>query len=226
MADNNTDYLYSHLPARMRRDDAEMFLKRFLSFFGETLDGFDLVLDTFYQRIAPETASSEFIDWWLYSMFGWGWFPVWFARGRRRAFYAAITGHYAKRGTAVGIREFLAAFGLRVVVESTPLYWGDDATWGDDVWAITGPLGIVIRLFPEAPAINEDLEFWGEGTWDESIAVAPGENIQIADVDELLRFVWPIGNIIMIEDVQFPTTGLHGAVPGYGDAEYGSTLPG
>lgn len=221
---NNTDYLYSHLPARMQRDDADLFLKRFLSFFGLTLDGFDEQLDTFYQKIAPETASPEFIDWWLYSLFGWGWFPTWFTLTRRRAFYAAITRHYAQRGTRVGIKEFLAAFGLRVIIETGAPTWGE-ATWGEDIWCVTGPLGIVIRLFPEAPALLEDLEFWSEATWGEAFGASPGEDIQIGDLDELLRFVWPLGNIIMIEDVQF-TAPLHGMTPGFGDAEFGSAIPG
>lgn len=227
---NNTDYLYGHLPARMRRDDADLFLKRFLSFFGETLDGFDLDLDTFYQRIAPATASSEFIDWWLYSLFGWAWFPTWFTLARRRAFYAAITRHYAQRGTAVGIKEFLAAFGLRVTVETGPQFWGE-ATWGEDLWTITGPLGIVVRLLPEAPALPEDLEFWGEAFWGEAFAATPGEDIQIADLDELLRFVWPLGNIIMIEDVQFAGAPPHGMPVGgltneFGSGEFGGAVPG
>ena len=226
MSVNNTDYLYANLPGRMRRDDADLFLKRFLSFFGLTLDGFDEQLDTFYQKIAPATAPQKFIDWWLYSLFGWAWFPAWFTLARRRAFYAAITTHYAKRGTAVGIKEFLAVFGLRVVVITQPQFWGDGLTWGENLWTVTGPLGILIRLFPEAPALPEDLEFWGEAYWGEAWAAAPGESLQRADLDQLLRFVWPLGNIIMISDVEFPGAPSHEMPIGYGAGEYGSAISG
>jgi phage tail-like protein len=224
---NNTDYLYSHLPGRMRRDDDGLFLKRFLSFFGETLDGFDLALDTFYQKIDPATAPIEFIDWWLYALFGWAWFPTWFTVTRRRVFYAAITRHYAKRGTAIGIHDFLAAFGLRVIVENGLRFWGEEV-WGESGWSITAPLGIVIRLLPEAPALAEDLTFYlDEGTWGESFGATPGEDIQRADLDALLRFVWPLGNIIMVEDLQFRGIAQHAApLDEYGRGEYGTALPG
>ena len=62
MSFSNLEYLYEHLPARFRRDDDDLFLKRFLSFFGEQLDKFDGDLDHLYQSIAPATASEEFID--------------------------------------------------------------------------------------------------------------------------------------------------------------------
>lgn len=76
---SNQDYLYQHLPARVRRDDEDLFLKRCLQFFGTTLDEWDLVYETFYQKIAPETAPEDFINWWLWALFGWSWYPRWFA---------------------------------------------------------------------------------------------------------------------------------------------------
>jgi phage tail-like protein len=221
---SNLQYFYDHLPARLRRDDESLFLKRFLSFFGEQLDGFDLQLDTFYRKIDPQTAAQSFIDWWLYSLFGWGWFPEWFTEDRRRAFYAAITQHYARRGTVAGIKSFLAAFGLRVIVEHEPRMWGDTA-WGASLWTVTAPLGIVVRLLPDAPAIADELEFWSEATFGEAIGAAPGDNIQRADLDELLRFVWPLGNIIMVEDLPFQSQ-LAGEPLTYGEAEYGEEVPG
>jgi len=209
----------------MQREDEGLFLKRFLSFFGMTLDGFDEQLDTFYQKIDPATARQKFNDWWLYALFGWAWFPTWFTDTQRRAFYAAITRHYAKRGTAIGIREFLSAFGLRVIVETEPLFWGE-VTWEEEIWSVMGPLGIMIRLSPEAPAVDEDLEFWLEATYGEAFGASPSQSIQRADLDELLRFCWPLGNIIMIESLQFPGGAMHGMPLGYGSGEYGSVLPG
>jgi phage tail-like protein len=217
---SNTDYLYAHLPGRMRRDDPGFFLKRFLSVVGTELDGFDLTIDTFYQLINPDTAPIEFIDFWLDALFGWGWFPTWFTVARRRAFYAAITRHYAKRGTLEGIKEFLAAFGLRVIVEAAPQFL-DEVALGEDVWSVSGPLGILIRAFPEAPAVNEDLSFLDEATLDEDVGAEPMESIQRADLDELLRYVQPLGNIIMIENLGFPGPRVPAPPLDYGYGEYG-----
>lgn len=201
MSSHNTNYIYNHLPARFRRDDEDLFLKRLLTFFGETLDKFDNDLDTFHEQLAPETASEEFLNWWLYAFFGWAWFPTWFTLERKRAFYANIAKHYARRGTAIGIKEFLEAFGLRVIVETGPQFFGEVVS-GEPVWSIVGPLGIVVRLFPETDALAEELEFFGEATAGEATAMSPGENLQRADLDELLRFVAPLAQIIMIEEIQ------------------------
>ncbi|HKO43318.1 MAG TPA: phage tail protein [Pyrinomonadaceae bacterium] len=222
---NNLAYLYDHLPARMRRDDAGLFLKRFLSFFGETLDGHDLQLDTFYQKIDPQTAPQQFIDWWLYTFFGWGWFPTWFTDERRRAFYAGIAQHYAQRGTFAGIKNFLSVFGLRVIVEGEPRFYGEEV-YGESVWSVTGPLGFVVRIFPEAPAVSEDLEYFDEAFFGEAYGNSPGLSIQRADVDELLRFQWPLAQFIFIEDLPFSSPPPPGEPLTYGSAEYGEAIPG
>jgi len=153
-----------------------------------------------------------------------GWFPTWFTVQQRRAFYAYITRHYARRGTVEGIHEFLAAFGLRCIVQAVGPVYGEQV-YGEGVWTISGPLGIVVQLFPEAPAVNEDLEFYGEGTFGESVAVAPSQSIQRADIDDLLRFVQPLANIIMIEDLQFESL-PQGAGLLYGEGMYGEQIPG
>lgn len=223
---NNTDYLYAHLPARMRRDDVVggLFLERFLSVVGIELDGFDEAHDNFFQKIDPATAPIEFVDWFLFSLFGWGWFPSWFTVSQRRAFYAYITRHYARRGTLEGIHEFLAAFGIRCIVQAAgPAY--EEQCYDEHVWTIDAPLGIVVMLFPEAPAINEDLEFYEEAAFEESIAAMPSESIQRPDIDELLRFVQPLGNIIMIEDLQFDHLPI-GAGLLFGEGIFGEQIPG
>ena len=222
MAIDNLQYLYDHLPARMRRADQDMFLKRFLQLVGEHLDSYDLTVDTFFELINPDTAPQQFVDFWLWALFGWGWFPTWFTADRRRAFYAAIgSTHYPERGTLAGIKHFLSAFGLRVLVEGGPRFWGEE-TWGSNQWTVVGPLGIVVRLFPEAPAIDRQLEFWGEFTWAEAFPFSPSESIQLKDVDQLLRFQWPLAHEVLIEELQFETI-PEGIRAGYGDAEYGST---
>lgn len=202
---SNLAYLYDHLPARFRREDQDLFLKRFLSVFGEELDRFDNHLDTFYQKIDPATAPEAFIDFWLYNLFGWGWFPTWFTLERKRAFYASIATHYARRGTARGIKEFLSAFGLHVEVVNRSPAWNQKA-WGQGSWTISGPLGFVVRLFPEADAVPETLSFWKQSYWNQSVAPSTSLSVQRADVDELLRFVWPLSQIILIEDVVYPVS--------------------
>lgn len=195
----NLDYLYQHLPARYRRDDSDLFLKRLLSPFGEELDKFDATPDTFFEKIAPESAPEEFLDWWLWAWFGWAWFPAWFTVAQKRAFYADIAKHYARRGTREGIQGFLRAFGIRARVTTEPQYWGE-LTFGEDTWTMTGPLVIIIQVFPSADALPEDLNFWGELTFGEDHFATPRLTLERADIDGLLRFMWPIGHFIVIEE--------------------------
>ncbi|PYS88963.1 MAG: hypothetical protein DMF64_18845 [Acidobacteria bacterium] len=206
MSFRNLDYLYEHLPARCRRDDADLFLKRFLSFFGGELDDFDQKLDDFYQLINPTTATEDFTDWWLWSLFGWSYFPVWFTLPRKRAFYAQIARLYARRGTKPGIEELLAAFGITARVTTEPRFWGEeDATWGAGGWMINGPLGFVVEIYPVAAALNEDVSVWGEteSTWGEDFWATPAATLGRVDVDALLRFEQPLAQVIMIEEKSF-----------------------
>ena len=225
MTISNLEYLYDHLPGRMRRDDDSLFLKRFLSSVGIELDRVDLELDTFYQKINPATAPQEFVDWWLSAFFGWSWFPEWFTLDRRRAFYSAIATRYAERGTLAGIKNFLGAFGLRVIVEGGPRFRGENAM-GERLWTCPSPLVIIVRLFPQAPAVNEDLCFHGEATYGEDFPATPSKSIQLADVDKLLRFVCPLSQHIFIEGLPLREPSFPAVPIGYGDADWGSALPG
>jgi hypothetical protein len=86
---------------------------------------------------------------------------------------------------------------------------------------------IIVRLFPEAPAVPEDLAYYGEATYGDDYAASPAESIQRADVEALLRFQWPLAQHIFIEDLPFASS--LGGLPfgsGYGDADYGSAIPG
>ena len=195
----NADYLYRHLPAHYRRDDEGLFLRRFLSHFGAELDAVDLAHDTFHLKITPETAPQEFIERWLWAIFGWGWFPTWFTLTQRRQFYASVARHYARRGTQRGIEEFLAAFGVTARVTSEPLYLGEFAV-GEGEWMVTGPLGLVVQIFPRTAAVAEDQNFLGEFTVGEDHVAPALESIETPDVDELLRFQAPLGHIIVVED--------------------------
>lgn len=200
MSFSNLDYLYDHLPGRMRRADVDLFLKRFSSWFGSELDKVDATLDTFHERIAPATASEEFIEWWLFSLFGWDWFPAWFTLDLKRLFYAKIAQHYARRGTARGITEFLAAFGIKARVITSPQFYGE-FTVGEDGWLLDGPLVVIVQIYPQAAALPEDLSFYGEWTTGESSIADPALVIGRFDLDALLRFQQPIGHNIYIEEI-------------------------
>jgi phage tail-like protein len=199
MSFSNTDYLYAHLPARVVRDDDGEFLKKFLTWFGTELDGVDQKFDTFWGKIQPSTAPEEFIQWWLWALFGWGWFPKWFKGDELRSFYAAFAQHLARRGTVRGIREFLLAFGVHAIVEARPRFWGE-SYWGESGNTIVDPLGIVIRILPQITGgAFDELRFWGESYWGDATPATPTQGITRADIEMLIRFQWPVGNLIFVE---------------------------
>lgn len=202
MSFNNLAYLYERLPAHMRRDDEEVGyqLKRFLSHFCLELDNYDELYDTFHQMISPETATEEFLNWWLWSLFGWAWFPVWFTLEQKRNFYRDIATHYARRGTARGIREFLAAFGIKAEVITQPVFYGEWTT-GQDTWSMTGPLNIIVRIYPYTAGVSENISFYGEWTTGEDVIANPSRTIERVDIDALLRFQQPAGQHIFIEEL-------------------------
>ena len=197
---NNLEYLYSHLPGFYRRGDAErgLLLKRFLAWFGEECDGFDAQVDSLHEKVNPDTAPEEFVDYFLWSLFGWGYFPPWFTLEKKRAFYRDVATHYARRGTARGIEGLLAAFGIHARVYNRPLYWGG-WTWGEAEWTVTEPLGLVVQIFPQTDALPDDLSFWGAFTWGEGVLATPSETLERADYEGLLRFGQPSGHEIVIE---------------------------
>ena len=168
---SNLEYLYDHFPARYRRDDTNLFLKRFLTWFGETLDGFDGQYSTLHEKINPQTAPEEWIKYVL-SFFGWGWAPSWFALEQLRSLLGFIAQLYARRGTVQGIQECMAFFGAPVIVEAQKYFWGEEA-WDAKIW-LTEPLVIIVR-------------------------VLHGALLSEVEIDELLRFMRPIGHIIYIE---------------------------
>ena len=199
MSFSNLQFLYDHLPARFRRTDEGLFLKRFLSFFGAELDRADETLDTFHAKIAPSSAPEEFIDWWLSALFGWTWFPVWFTDEMKRSFYAQIARHYARRGTERGIREFLAAFDIKSRVITQPQFYGEWTT-GEDGWLVASPLVVIVQIFPQTAALPEDLSVYGEWTTGESVTADPALVPTRRDIDALLRFQQPIGHHFIIEE--------------------------
>jgi len=204
MSFSNLEYLYAHLPARMRRDDADFFLWRFLHWFGEQVDAWDEQLDTFYQQLAPETATEEFIEWWLWSLFGWAWFPSWYTLEQKRNFYAHVALHYARRGTRRGIEEFLRAFGIHARVFNKPSCWGELA-WGDTGWVLPEPLGLVVQITRVDDLVNFDVQCWGEAVCGESPVTTSTRVLTLREIESLLRFQWPNGQELMIHYVRHPS---------------------
>jgi phage tail-like protein len=200
MSFNNLGYLYNHLPARVRRDDDGLFLQRFLQFFGTTLDEWDEVYETFYQEINPETASEEFIDFWLWALFGWSWFPRWFTLARKRQLYADFARHLARRGTKRGIEELLRAFSTYARVSNGPQYWGA-FVWGEGGYTITDALGLVVEISHLADEVNKDAQAmgsWGEFAWGEGCFREVEATLTRREIEDLIRFEWPNGHRVMV----------------------------
>lgn len=195
---NNLDYQYNNLPARYRRADTNLLLKRFLTFFGEQLDKFDQDFETLYQKVRSETAPEEFVEFWCWAWFGWSWFPEWFTLEQKRTFYRDLARHLARRGTKLGIEGFLRAFGVHARVFNRSEYW-EEFYWDESEWMISGPLAIVVQIFPMRDIAVSEQEFWGEMFWEENFLGGDNGVIEEADVEALLRFQAPLSQDIFIE---------------------------
>ncbi len=202
MALSNRDYLYDHLPARFRREDRELslFLKRFLHWFGEQLDGWDAIYDTFYSRINPQTAPDEFVVFWLWALFGWSWYPSWFTLTRKQRLYANFATHLARRGTSFGIEDFLRDFSIFARVYARPQYI-EEAYLGDEAWGVEGPLGVVVQISHLADEVNHDVYGQGieEAYLEESFASDTRETLSKREIEDLIRFQWPQSQRVMID---------------------------
>ncbi|HEX8177840.1 MAG TPA: phage tail protein [Pyrinomonadaceae bacterium] len=196
---NNLEFFYSNLPERYIAADEFLFLKRFMSPFCQELDNYDFIFAEFHKSINPDTATEEFLNYFLYSFFGWGWFPGWFTLERKRSFYRNVATHYARRGTARGIVEFLAEFGVTARVINRALYY-DNMILENSSWAISGPLYVVIQIFPMVAGVPENLNYYDEFLFDQDIAIDPQLQITKLDIDELLRFQQPLGQHFIIEE--------------------------
>jgi len=194
---SNLDYLFDHLPARFRRDEAGELLKRFLTFVGETLDGWDSSFANFHQQIAPGTAAEEFIDWWLLALFGWAWFPSWYTLAEKRTFYGQVATLYAQRGTRTGIQNLLAAFGVHLRAYTSPAYWGL-AFFGLDRWALNEPLVIVADVLWVDDRVNAGACFWGDSFWGSVEAITTAETLSKSEIEMLLKFEQPFSQVMAV----------------------------
>lgn len=196
MSFNNTDYLYDHLPSRFRREDKDLLLKRYLQIFGDTLDAWDGQFDSFYASIAPETATVEWITFWLNVLFGWSWFPWWFTLADKRRVYGNFAQHLARRGTRRGIELFLKDFGIIAKVHLRAQAWGE-GVYGEQVFSVTAPLHLIIEIIRlETPAM--DASYLGEGPWGEAIYTRPKPPVTETDIVNLVRYQQPHAQVINI----------------------------
>ncbi len=196
MSFNNTDYIYDHLPARFRRDDKDLLLKRFLQIFGDTLDTWDGDFDSFWETIDPDTAPLEWLVFWLNALFGWSFFPNHFTTTDKRRVYRNFARHLARRGTRRGIELFLKDFGIIAKVHTRAQAWGE-GVWGEQVFSVTQPLYLIVEIIRlETPAM--DASYLGEGAWGEAIYTRPTPPVTEADIINLVRYQQPHAQVINI----------------------------
>ena len=192
----NLNYLYEHLPSRFRREDKNTFLKRFLIFLGETLDGWDETYDTFHESVQPATAAARWVGFWLMQFFGWSWFPWWFTLADKRRVYGNFARHLGRRGTRRGIELFLRDFGIVARVHLRPVTWGE-FVWGETSFSIAQPLHFIIEILSiETP--NMDACFWDEGVWGESFYTVPRKPVTEKEIIELVKFQQPHAQVINV----------------------------
>jgi phage tail-like protein len=221
MSFSNQNYIYDHLPSRFRREDRDLFLKRYLQFAGETLDGWDTGFDTFWGSIDPDTASETWIDFWLLQMFGWSWFPWWFTTQEKRTLYANFGRHLGRRGTRRGIELWLLDFGIAARVHTRAIPWGE-LVWGEPHFAITEPLHLIVEIL-FLKAAEADVHAWAEGPWGEGYYTEPRPLFEDADIRRLIRYVQPHAQeIVIVWRTGAPIEHVPGGEwPLYGEPLYG-----
>lgn len=201
MSFSNLEYLYFHLPSRYRREDKELFLKRFLQFFGDTLDSWDNTFDTFYQQINADTASEEFVDWWMWALFGWSWYPKFFNLSDKRTLYRNFAKHLARRGTAQGIQLWLSDFHVNARIYTRPAYWGE-WTWGESNVYVSEPLLIVVEIISAQPNDQIEMSAYSDACWGESIYADYEPLYTTSELLALFRFVQPNAQEILLIPIQ------------------------
>lgn len=195
---DNLDYLYNNFPARFRRDDKDLFLKRFLSFFGETADEFDYLFATFPDQINPETARIAFVEFWLRELFGWSWFPVWFSKAAKRQLYGNFAKHLARRGTARGIELWLNDFFIEAKVHKSPMFFGE-GFFGEPLIFVSEPLTLIVEIGKVAPPnYIEDCSVFSESYFEECYPAESTPLYLLNEVENLLRYVQPQAQEIII----------------------------
>jgi hypothetical protein len=196
MSFSNTDYLYDHLPARFRREDKDLLLKRYLQFAGDTLDEWDAKFDAFFESIDSETADSTWVTFWIDVLFGWSWFPSWFRLADKRRLYGNMGRHLARRGTARGIELWLKDFGIVARVHTRAVTWGE-FVWGETSFSITQPLYLIVEILRVDTPLADQC-FYGQEPWGESFYTVPAPPLTETEVIALIRYMQPHAQSITI----------------------------
>jgi phage tail-like protein len=197
---NNLNYLYEHLPPHYRVADENLFLKRFLQFFGTTLDEFDEKFENFHLNIQPSTASEVWVEFWLSALFGWSWFPKWFQLADKRRLYGNFAKHLAARGTAKGIEAWLADFDITATVHKSPVFYGE-YPYGEPQLYVDGPLLLIIKILQIKPVNYAVDGNFGESAYGE---FAYAENVPLlsrSEIENLLRYVQPHGQEFVVGNI-------------------------
>ena len=195
---SNQEFFYNHLPARFRREDSDLFLKRFLQFSGETLDGWDRTFVEFSSQINPQTATEEFINWWLQVLFGWSYFPNKFTLAEKRNLYGNMARHFGRRGTARGIELWLLDFGA-VAQVSTRSEFLDDSFFGEPGWEVQEPLIILVEIISLLDWGNYDLGAFDDSfIGDDFLTDGTSPRLTNEEIEILLRFVQPVSQEIFV----------------------------
>lgn len=197
MSSKNLEYLYEHLPSRFRREDKDLFLKRYLQWFGETLDGYDDVFDSFFENINPGEASETWVEFWLENLFGWSWFPAWFTLADKRRLYGNFAGHLARRGTARGIELWLADFRISTRVNARPAFVGD-WIYGEPIIVVGEPLVIIVAVESAVIEASTEMQTTGEAAWGEGFYIDNAPLFTSSEFNALLRYVQPQAQEIII----------------------------
>lgn len=187
---SNQEYLYNHLPSRFRREDKDLFLKRYLQFFGETLDDYDAKFDLFFESIDAATADEAFVEFWLENLFGWSWFPKWFTLADKRRLYGNFARHLARRGTRRGIELWLEDFHIKARAVTRPNYVGE-WVWGEPDFFVADPLLILIEILRAERQAKTEMSAVSEMVWGEGFYVDVEPLFTTAEVNALLRYVQP-----------------------------------
>lgn len=211
MSFSNQEYLYQNLPSRFRRDDENLFLKRFLRFFGETADEWDEKFDLFFENIEPDTAEVLWIELWLDILFGWSWFPWWFTTEDKRTLYRNFARHLARRGTRRGIELWLWDFGIIARVH-TRLYPYGEFVWGETNYIAADPLRVLIEIVGLRPK-PFDVHAWGEAVYGEFHYADPRPLLTEREILDLIRYIQPHAQDVLVTwrtlERERPTTIYH-----------------
>ena len=128
------------------------------------------------------------------------WLGVGFPNGspspKKRRLYSHFGKHLARPGTRRGIELWLLDFGIIARVHTRTLPWGE-FVYGETHYAISEPLHLIVEILFIQSA-EADLHVWGEGAFGEFYYSAPKPLFTIKEMMDLIRFVQPHSQEIIL----------------------------